>query len=489
MQQRSLMYRANTGSGTRRALWRVWLNTLVVLLSSAAADPRAECYVTTEDLVNTLSTNCDTPKLFKPGGFSSWKLYVNDTTPQQTITGFGAAWTDASVFVFNKLSPSDQEALMQDLFSEDGIHLGLMRHTIGQSDLTPSTIGRWSYDENAGIPDVSLSNFTLTSAGVSMTTWLERMFQVNKNITLLGSVWSPPRWMKTAQNTIDAQYTTTWVNYMVKYLTSFQSKGVRVDAITLQNEPNHSQDPAWTTSMSREQQTQLVRMLQPKLQLAGLATEIWAYDHNTDLPSFPQFVVDNTNVSTVAWHCYASGSYTDRWSPIKAFHQKNPHIKQYMTECWTHLNDPNTNAESFFDLPTFIAGPIQNSAAGAMAWTVGGSTRYDVAYPGGCAPCSGIIQVDLDTKRYVKTQDYYTLGQWSKFVARHALYLPSSGSYDYNDGTGVQATAFVNPNSDNVIVIQNKIHSALTIKVQFFNTTWVGEVPARSVITWIIKSG
>ena len=53
---------------------------------------------------------------------------------------------------------------------------------------------------------------------------------------------------------------------------------------------------------------------------------------------------------------------------------------------------------------------------------------------GGCAPCSGIIQVNLTAGTYIKTQDFYTLGQFSKFVARDAVYLNSTGSWDYPYG-------------------------------------------------------
>lgn len=42
----------------------------------------------------------------------------------------------------------------------------------------------------------------------------------------------------------------------------------------------------------------------PALRSAGLNTEIWAYDHNTDVPSYPQTVINTASkyVNTVAWH-------------------------------------------------------------------------------------------------------------------------------------------------------------------------------------------
>ena len=54
-----------------------------------------------------------------------------------------------------------------------GIGLGLMRHTIGQSDMTPGSIGEWSFDSNGGQPDPQLKyahHQTLSSlcCGVSL---------------------------------------------------------------------------------------------------------------------------------------------------------------------------------------------------------------------------------------------------------------------------------------------------------------------------------
>jgi len=167
------------------------------------------------------------------------------------------------------------------------------------------------------------------------------------------------------------------------------------------------------------------------------------------------------------------------------FHDAHPHVKQYMTECWTHLD----SGESFFDLPGFMTSPLQNYASGALAWTLGGSKDYDVSYPGGCGPCSGIIQVDRKAKTYQTTQDYYTLGQFSKFVQKGATYLSGSGSYTYWDGTGMQATNFLNPDGSRVIVIVNKLHNDARVHVDFTSgDAWNGLVRKRSVTTWVIKA-
>jgi O-glycosyl hydrolase len=73
---------------------------------------------------------------------------------------------------------------------------------------------------------------------------------------------------------------------------------------------------------------------------------------------------------------------------------------------------------------------------------------------------------------------------------KQAVYLQSTGSYDYKDGTGVQLAAFKNPGSGaTVLVIINKIKSALQVEVSLASgKVWNGYVPARSVVTWVVPT-
>jgi O-glycosyl hydrolase len=151
-----------------------------------------ECFATTEDRIKNLQT-CSTIT----DSLETWTLNL-DGEPLQAIDGFGAAWTDATTFLFDRLSESDQDKLMTDLFTTKGIGMEFMRMTIGQSDLTPDS--RWSFDENDGLPDKDLSNWSLTEQGERMRKWILRMGDYNPDILLLGSQWSPPGWMKQNNN-------------------------------------------------------------------------------------------------------------------------------------------------------------------------------------------------------------------------------------------------------------------------------------------------
>jgi glucan endo-1,6-beta-glucosidase len=160
----------------------------------------------------------------------------------------------------------------------------LLRHTIGASDLSGSL---YSYDNNT---DPSLANFNLQPAGKSMLSWIAQFKATNPTIKLLGSVWSPPGWMKlngvmdgtTVNNNINTAYASSFAQYFVKYIQAFARGGVTVDAITIQNEPLNSQSGYPTMYVAADQSTSLIQNnVGPALRAAGLSTQIWAYDHNT----------------------------------------------------------------------------------------------------------------------------------------------------------------------------------------------------------------
>lgn len=465
---------------------------LVIAISAnqcCALQEAAEGFATTEDRTMSLSPIPNPVK----GSIENpdWQLTVDDTSSgrKQKITGFGASWTDATVNVFDALSETDQGQVMRDLFLPEGINLGLMRHSIGQSDMTPS--GQYSYDENGGQPDTSLAHFNLTDPGWRMVDWITRMQKLKSDVTLFGTVWSPPGWMKN-DNTINWPYVDSWVAYLVKYLQEFQKAGVKVDALTIQNEPLHNGDSAWTTYLDSSYAVILTNKLGAAIESAGLGTEIWAYDHNVDSDGW-NYVTDVVSqagdyVGAVAWHCYATNYWEgpDQWSTLTDFSTQYPNIPQIMTECWNHLQD-----EDFFNLPDFIQGPIRNTASGAMAWTLGGSTNFDVGYPGlgSCGQCSGLVQVDKNSGDHTLTQDFYNLGQFSKFVQKSATYLDNSGGWTYADGTGVTFSSFLNPDGSRVLVVLNKIYNDLHTQVTFKSgDVWNGWLKKRSVTTWVISS-
>ncbi|KAJ5668524.1 Endo-1-6-beta-D-glucanase neg1 [Penicillium maclennaniae] len=413
-----------------------------------------------------------------PGSESTWKLTIDDTSSghKQTIVGFGAAVTDATVTSFNSLSSSSLQTLLNQLMTGSGADFSLMRHTIGASDLSGDPA--YTYDDNGGSVDTSLSGFNLGDRGNAMAKMLAKMKSLQPNLKIFGSPWSAPGWMKlngvidgtTTNNNLNdgylsggtgtSGYASAFAQYFVKYIQAFKNLGAPIDAITIQNEPLNSQSGYPTMYVYADESAQLIQnYIGPAISKAGLNTDIWAYDHNTDVPSYPQTVINGASefVDSVAWHCYANPV---DWTVLTTFHNSNPSVKQYMTECWTPSGTWNQAAD-------FTMGPLQNWAVGVTAWTLGtDSSDGPHLSSGGCATCQG-LQVH----------------------APRAIVLSGTGSYTYSNGGGIQSVASLNPDGTRSVVIENTfsndVYVTLTTKG---GQEWSGNIPSESVTTWVLPA-
>jgi O-glycosyl hydrolase len=244
-------------------------------------------------------------------------------------------------------------------------------------------------------------------------------------------------------------------------------------------------DAATQSSLSRALSAAIAASHPPSNKSILHATQLWAYDHNTDVPQYPASVLSSAAdcIAAVAWHCYAADS--TGWGVLDDFHNDHPGVTQIMTECWTHVPD-----SSFFDLPDFVQGPMRNWAGGALAWTLGGSSKFDVSYPGGCSVCSGLVQVDNASKTYELTRDFYALGQFSRFVRRGSVALNgSSTNSSAVPGTSpyLETTQYMDPAGGRVIVFSHKAAIDSVVQLDFASgDSWWGTLPARSVATWVL---
>jgi O-glycosyl hydrolase len=269
--------------------------TLASTLKSRATTPQA--FASSSDGTLKLSSyNAPVRGNGSPNGASTWKLSIDDTAAghKQTVDGFGAAVTDATVTVFNQLPAAKLTELLNQLMTPAGANFALLRHTVASSDLSADP--SYSYDDNGGKVDTSLSGFNLGDRGTAMAKLLARMKGLQPSLTILGSPWSPPGWMKlngviqgtTTNNNLNHAYASNFAQYFVKYIKAFASLGAPIDAITIQNEPLNSQAGMPTMYVYADESGSLIQQnIGPALRSAGLSTGVWAYDHNTGKSTTP----------------------------------------------------------------------------------------------------------------------------------------------------------------------------------------------------------
>lgn len=269
-------------------------------------DSTASAYCSSSDGTYAL-TSFDAPVsgAGDANGMSTWTLYVNDTSSgyKQKITGFGAAVTDATVAVFDSLSDDSLSDLLTTLMTSSGADFGLMRHTIASSDLSADPA--YSYDDNGGNADTNMTGFGLGDRGSAMAGLLAKMRSLKSSLTIFGSSWSAPGWMKlnyelygtTVNNNLNPDYRSNLADYFVKYLKAYSDAGASIDAIAIQNEPLNSASDYPTMYVYADEEGDIISQnLGPALQTAGLSTQVWAYDHNTGESSCSSYM------HVIDWH-------------------------------------------------------------------------------------------------------------------------------------------------------------------------------------------
>lgn len=397
---------------------------------------------------------------------NSYQFIDVDTTQTfQTVDGFGYALTDGSAYLINKLSATDKNSLLQDLFGngDNSIGVSFLRISIGASDLNASV---FSYDDVAtGETDVNLTRFSLSQDTIDLVPVLKQILSINPNIKILGSPWSPPVWMKDNGSSIggslQTQYYSVYANYFVKYIQQMQANGITIAAITPQNEPLYGgNNPSMV--MTAEQERDFIKNnLGPAFKAANINTKIIVYDHNCDRPDYPITILNdataNQYVDGSAFHLYAGDI-----SALSTVHNSFPDKNLYFTEQWTGGNE-TFSGNLQWHMKNVMIGTVRNWGRAALEWNLASDPNYNPHTQGGCDQCKGAVTIGSSVTKNVS---YYIVAHLSKFVPPGSVRIQSSETGNLHD------VAFKTPSGKKVLVVMNDGTSASGFNIRF-NGQWI----------------
>lgn len=403
---------------------------------------------------------------------------IDSTQRFQTIDGFGYTLTGGSAYLLNRLSASVKTPLLQELFgaAENSIGVSYLRISIGASDLDASV---FSYDDMAaGQTDLSLSRFNLSQDTVDLIPVLKQILAINPSIKILGSPWSAPTWMKdnglSKGGGLLPQYYNAYAQYFVKYIQQMQSKGIRIDAITPQNEPLHGGNNPSMVMTALQQADFIKNSMGPAFQAAGITTKIIAYDHNCDHPDYPLTLLNDAGARTFldgsAFHLYAGDI-----SALSTVHDQFPNKNLYFTEQWTGAN-ASFDGDLKWHIKNVIIGSMRNWSKVALEWNLANEPSYGPHTPGGCTECKGALTINNGVARNVS---YYIIAHVSKFVPAGSVRIAS------NVTGGLSNVAFVTPTGKKVLLVLNEGATDINFNIRF-NGEWAAvALPATTVATYI----
>jgi len=412
-----------------------------------------------------------------------WKSGVRSTGPvveldpekkYQEILGFGAAFTDAACYTFNRLDPAAREKLFHELFHPSEMGLNVCRTCIGSSDYATEM---FSYDE--GEPDPEMTRFSIAHDQAYVLPMLREARKQNPDLFLFSSPWSPPGWMKAGGSMLGGsmrqKYFPPYAQYFVKFLQAYAAEGVKVQAVSVQNEVDTDQDGRMPAcAWPQEYEMGFVKShLGPALEKNGLSTKIWILDHNYNLWGRAVAELDDPGVhkycNAVAFHGYVGTA-----DQMSKFHQAYPDAQIYWTEGGPDYTTPDY-ATDWVNWGQTYTDILRNWAQSITGWNLALDERGRPNI--GPFPCGGMVTIHSQTREITQSGQYWAFAHFSRHIRRGARRFESSGK-----AQGVEHVALENPDGQNIVVLSNK-GGATTVALKLGDASAEVSLPADSLTT------
>ncbi len=420
-------------------------------------------------------------------------IKINSSVTYQEMDGFGFTLTGGSAMHLNAMSAEARQHLLNELFGdgENDLNLSYLRVSIGASDLDEKT---FSYNDlPEGETDENMDLFSLAPDHEHLIPVLKEILEIDPEIKILGSPWSPPVWMKTFDipvevdrdpdlpptvgGGLDPQYEAAYANYFVKYIQGMAEEGITIDAITVQNEPYHYRNNP-SLHMEPEQMRDFIKNhLGPAFSEAGITTKIIIWDHNANRPSYPISILDDEEA-----RMYIDGSafhlYDGDISALSTVKQAHPDKHLYFTEQYVDARG-NFENDIFWHIENLIIRAPRNWSKTVLQWNL---TSNEQLTPytsfGGCSVCLGAVTVEGD--EVTRNQGYYIMGHISRFVDAGSVRVESNLPDDLLN------VAFKNTEGDIVLIVMNKSERNIDFDIVIDGKVYTTTLSVSGIATYIL---
>ena len=416
-------------------------------------------------------------------------LTLKPTQTFQTIDGFGAAITGSSCYNLLKMNKADRTKLLEETFSVDkGMGYSYVRVAIGCSD--------FSLDEYTCCDEPGIENFAMHPYDVrDIYPILKEILAINPKLKIMGSPWTPPRWMK-VNNLTDLQPYNSWTSgqlnpkyyqdyatYFVKWIQAMEKEGFPIESVTIQNEPLNRGNSASLYMTWQEQRDFIKTALGPKFADANLKTKIVVFDHNfnydniPDQQGYPLRIYEDADaakyIDGAAYHAYG-GSSTE----LTRVHNSNPNKNLYFTEMSIGTWNYTFDGDLMWTMKEIGIGALNRFSKAVIVWNFMLDDKRGPNRPGGCTTCFGAVDINSsDYKTLDRKSHYYFIGHMSKVLHSGSTRIGTSGYMP----AGVIATAVVNPNGTYGIVLQNDNSTSVQMTIDDGNHHFDVTLPAKSL--------
>ena len=376
-------------------------------------------------------------------------IQIDPSQQYQDILGFGAAFTDASCYLFSQMPTKSRQALYSELFGNSGLRLSVGRTCIGASDYS---INAYNFDESLD-PDPDLTKFSIDHDRGYILPMLRAARETNPEMFLFSTPWSPPGWMKANGSMLGGsmrkKYLPSYAEYFVRFLHGYLAEGVKINAVTIQNEVDTDQDGRMPAALwGQEYEIEFIsKYLGPALDRSLLDTKIWILDHNYNLMGRAIDELSdplvNKYIEGIAWHGYMGTP-----DVMTRVHDLFPTKNAY----WTEGGPDITSVDYLTDWAKWsqkFTGILRNWSRCIVGWNfvLDEKGRPNI----GPFPCGGMVTLDSKTQEISRSGQYWAMSHYSKLIRRGARVIASTG-----DLPNVDHIALQNPDGGFVLVVTNR---------------------------------
>ncbi len=404
---------------------------------------------------------------------------VDPTTTYQTMLGVGSSMEGTTVYNLNQLDATSQAQALSTLVNPTtGAGMDLFRIAIGSSDF--SYPNWYTYDDNGGSVDSTLSNFSIQpDINAGIIAQIKAVQKANPHVVFFASPWSPPGWMKDSGSMEGGTLLPSMVNLAAQYyrmfVQAYQAQGIPIYAMTMQNEPGVSTSYP-SMGLNAQQELPLVEALKAEFTKYGITTKIWIFDHNFDNEGFPAAILADPNgyadTDGTAWHDYGGDP-----SAATTLHNAFPNKPMFLTE------HSNWGIAGMMETANYF----RNWISSYNQWVSMADSNAESDHgpsPSPFTPDATLLIKKAGADSYWTIPEVYLTGQFAKFIEPGALRISSDLG-----PSNLMSVAFLNPDGKVVLVVMNATGSSQTFTVVCQGKQFQGTLATGTMATYVWPSG
>ena len=408
----------------------------------------------------------------------------------QQLEGFGGCFNELGHVALQHLPEEERSSVMHALFHPEGEHkFSICRLPIGASDYA---LEWYSLNETDG--DLDMEHFSIARDQKYLIPYIKEALQLNPDLKLFASPWSPPTWMKFPKSynygTLrwEKEILEAYALYFVKFVEAYKAEGITIHQVHVQNEVVADQkfpSCVWTGEQLRE----FIRdYLGPAFEKHGLDTEIWlgtinapeAWDEWIKKKATDFDAYANTVLSDPEAYKYVKGvGY--QWAGKHAIQrtvQSYPELRYMQTE-----NECGDGENTWF-YARYVFNLYQhyftNGVNAYIYWNM-------VLEPKGRSTWgweqNAMLTVDKEKKAATRNPEFYVMKHFAHFTSPNDRRVGLKGPWAGN------AVAFEKPDGTRIIVLTNPFKDTRELRLSIDSKQQLFRLEPESFHTIIIPRG